>query len=205
MRADPGEIIPWGVGGRAPGSYPAVVDTRPISPRRDLVAASLSPSLTRLLALVRVDLPPAPRGPRTARLLLASVVAVAGSLAADAVLVALGTHLFPGTKGYGHFRFADYARLTVIGVVIACAAWPVVTRISSSPRWLFLRQAVAVTLVLWLPDVWILAQGQPARAVAVLMVMHVAIAVVTYNALVRLAPAVSPRGAQPASPSGGAG
>jgi len=33
-----------------------------------------------------------------------------------------------------------------------------------------------------------LKQGQPAKAVAVLMCMHVAIALVTYNALVRLAP-----------------
>jgi len=42
--------------------------------------------------------------------------------------------------------------------------------------------------VLWLPDVFILMKGQPAKAVAVLFVMHVAIALVTYNALVRLAP-----------------
>jgi hypothetical protein len=47
--------------------------------------------------------------------------------------------------------------------------------------------AVAVTLVLWLPDIYILAHGQPPRAVAVLFVMHLAIAVVTYNCLVRLA------------------
>ena len=138
--------------------------------------------------MVRVDFPSEARRPAAPRLVLASVLAVVGSLAADAALVAVGTRVFPGTKGYVHFQFSDYARLTVIGVVIACAAWPVVTRISSSPRWLFLRQAVAVTLVLWLPDVWILSKGQPAEAVAVLMVMHLAIAVVTYNLLVRLAP-----------------
>ena len=56
------------------------------------------------------------------------------------------------------------------------------------PRWMFLRMAVLVTIVLWLPDLYILAKGQPARAVAFLMVMHLAIAVVTYNLLVRLAP-----------------
>jgi hypothetical protein len=48
--------------------------------------------------------------------------------------------------------------------------------------------AILVTLVLWLPDIYILFRGQPAEAVAVLMVMHVAIAVITYNLLVRLAP-----------------
>ncbi len=62
-----------------------------------------------------------------------------------------------------------------------------VTRISSVPRWLFLRMAVLVTLVLWLPDLYILAKGEPLREVAVLMVMHLAIAVVTYNCLVRIA------------------
>jgi hypothetical protein len=64
----------------------------------------------------------------------------------------------------------------------------VVTRISSQPRWLFLRLAVLVTLVLLAPDAWILLQGEPAKAVAVLVVMHLAIAVVTYNCLVRIAP-----------------
>ena len=45
-----------------------------------------------------------------------------------------------------------------------------------------------VTLVLWLPDLYIWHQGQSAQAVLVLMAMHLAIALVTYNLLVRLAP-----------------
>jgi len=63
----------------------------------------------------------------------------------------------------------------------------VVTRISSAPRWLFFRLAVLVTLVLWLPDLYLLDLGQPGRAVAVLMAMHLAIALVTYNSLVHIA------------------
>jgi hypothetical protein len=93
------------------------------------------------------------------------------------------------TRGYVHFRFCDYAKLTVIGVIIACAAWPVVTRLTSAPRWLFVRLAILVTLVLWLPDLYILYRGQPPRAIAVLMLMHLAIALVTYNLLVHVAPA----------------
>ena len=151
------------------------------------MAVQLPPPLDRALRLARVDFAPAHRQPSAARVAAASVISVAGSLAADAVLVAIGTVIFPSTKGYVHFRFSDYAKLTVIGVVIACLAWPVVTRISSAPRWLFLRMAVLVTLVLWLPDLYILASGEPLRAVAVLMVMHLAIAVVTYNCLVRIA------------------
>lgn len=141
-----------------------------------------------LLALVRVDFPERPASPRALNWCLATCAALVGSLGADMAIVAVGKALFRSLSAYPHFRFGDYSRLTVIGVVIACIAWPVTVFISSEPRWLFLRMAIAVTLVLWLPDLWILIHGQPGRAVAVLMVMHVAIAVVTYNALVRLAP-----------------
>ncbi len=143
--------------------------------------------LDRPLDLLKVDFAPRHRQPSPFRCVVATVLALAGSLIADAALVAIGTHVFPSTKGYVHFRFADYARLTVIGVLIACVAWPIVTRISSAPRWLFLRLAVLVTLGLFLPDFYILSKGSSGEAVAVLMSMHVAIALVTYNLLVHLA------------------
>jgi hypothetical protein len=146
---------------------------------------AVQPLLTRF----HVDFKPGGPLPVWPGLVLATVVALAGSLLADALLVAAGTKVFPSTEGYGHFQFQDYAKLTVIGVIIACVAWPIVNRISSRPRWLFLGMAVVVTIVLLLPDLWILMRGAPAMAVLVLVVMHLAIAVVTYNALVRLAPA----------------
>lgn len=146
------------------------------------------------MELARIDRSPSHRQPSAVRAVAATVLSLAGSLAADAILVAIGTHLFPSTKGYGHFHFSDYAKLTVIGVIIACVAWPIVTRITWAPRWMFFRMAIAVTLVLWLPDLYILVQGQPAKAVAVLMVMHLAIALVTYNVLVHVAPVSSPEG-----------
>jgi len=140
---------------------------------------------------MRIDFGSTPsyRQPVLARVVIATVLSVIGSLAADAVLVAIGTHAFPSTKGYVHFQFHDYAKLTIIGIIVACIAWPLVVRISSSPRWLFLRLAIVVTLVLLLPDLYILHQGQPFKAVAILMLMHLGIGVITYNALVRLAPA----------------
>jgi Family of unknown function (DUF6069) len=148
-----------------------------------------APDVTeRVLAWARIDLSPSHQPPTWWRVALATILSLAGSLAADALLVFIGTRLFPSTKGYSHFQFHDYAKLTVIGVLIACAAWPVVARISSAPRWLFFRLAIAVTLVLLLPDVYIWHQGQPVQAVLVLMVMHLAIALVTYNLLVHLAP-----------------
>jgi Family of unknown function (DUF6069) len=156
----------------------------------------------RLLSLLHLDLAPRHRQPGWLRLLAATLGAIAGSLAADALLVVIGQAVFPSTRGYMHFQFSDYAKLTVIGVIIACIGWPVVTRISSAPRWVFLRLAIVTTLVLWLPDLYILHGGAPPKAVAVLMVMHVAIAVVTYNLLVRGAP-VGPAPATGAPQSAG--
>jgi hypothetical protein len=147
----------------------------------------LPPPLDRVLGLLRVDFAPDRRPPSAISVAAATILSIAGSLAADALLVVIGQAVFPAVKGYQHFQFSDYSKLTVIGVLIACRAWPVVTRISSAPRWLFLRMAIAVTLVLWVPDVYILALGQPPKAVAVLFIMHLAIAVVTYNCLVHLA------------------
>src|ERR1700733_15145498 len=144
--------------------------------------------LDRAVDCGRVDLGPAHRQPSILRLAVASALSVLGSIAADALLFSIGEAVFPATRGYSHFQFGDYAKLTIFGVVIACLAWPVVTRFTSAPRWVFLRLTVLVTLVLWLPDLWILYKGQPGDAVGVLMVMHLAIALVTYNLLVRLAP-----------------
>jgi hypothetical protein len=144
--------------------------------------------LERLLALCRVDFAPQRRPPPAWRVIVATMASIALSLLADAALVAIGTAIFPSTKGYAHFQFADYAKLTVIGVIVACVAWPVVTRISSAPRWLFFRLALLVSAVLLLPDVYLLLKGSPPKAVAVLVVMHIAIAVITYNLLVHVAP-----------------
>jgi hypothetical protein len=71
--------------------------------------------LDEIASLARIDLAPRHRQPLTGRVLLATAAAIGGSLAADAILVAVGEAVFPGTKGYVHFRFADYAKLTVIG------------------------------------------------------------------------------------------
>ncbi len=155
----------------------------------------------RIMGRWRVDWSHPHRRPAWAAVAVALVVAVVASLVANGLLVALGTHAFPALRGYGHFRLPDYAPLTVIGVVVAGTAWPGVCYLSPAPGWLYLRLAVVVTVVLWMPDVWLVVRGQPPRAVAILMVMHLAVAVVTYQSMVRLAP---PREA-PASDTSGAG
>jgi hypothetical protein len=150
--------------------------------------ADTATGVRRLADWARIDLPRGAAQPGPWRFVLATVVAVVGSLLACAVLVVIADALDPSLRGYGHFRFADYAKLTVIGVVISCVAWPVVTWFSSRARRVFLVLALLVTLGSLAPDVWILLQGQPAAGVLTLAVMHVALLVVTYPSLVLLAP-----------------
>jgi hypothetical protein len=139
-------------------------------------------------SFLRIDFPLGHAQPSVWRWLLATLIAVAGSVAACGVLVIVGESAFPATIGYVHFQFADYGKLTIIGVLFACCAWPFVTLVSSRARRLFLILAVLVTLVSFAPDAWILHEGQPAEAVSILIAMHVALAVITYPALVFVAP-----------------
>jgi len=74
-------------------------------------------------------------------------------------------------------------------VVGATIGWGILVHLSSQPRWVLRRAALVVTIVLLIPDVMILP-GNPKTAVLTLMVMHIAIAVVTYSALRWIAPAV---------------
>ena len=119
--------------------------------------------LRKILNLVHLDFAPRHQQPSGVRVVLATIVSIVGSLAVDALIVVIFQAAFPSTKGYAHYQFSDYSKLTIIGVIIACIAWPIVTRITSEPRWMFLRMAVLVTLVLWLPDVASWSAASPAR------------------------------------------
>ena len=55
--------------------------------------------LDEIASLARVDFAPQHRQPPASRVLLATAAAIAGSLAADAILVAIGEAIFPGTRG----------------------------------------------------------------------------------------------------------
>ena len=164
-------------------SAPRRAPRGPLGLSPDTFPEFLRPWLRRF----RVDFNPK-TPPPTLAVVVATVVAIVGSLAADAVLVSIGTSVYPKTKGYSHFQLSDYSKLTIIGVLIACVGWPIVARVSSQPKWLFLRAAIAVTVVLFVPDVAIWYLGQPVHAVFVLVWMHIAIAVVTYLSLILLAP-----------------
>jgi len=151
--------------------------------------AQARPSLPqRAAAYFSIDLPWGKRQPALGRFLTGAAVSVIASLAACAVIVAVGTAIFPATAGYEHFRFLDYAKLTVPGVVAASLAWPMVTLLSSRALRLFAWLTVAVTVGGMAPDAWILLRGDSPDAVLVLVAMHLALAAVTFPALVFLAP-----------------
>jgi len=83
---------------------------------------------------------------------------------------------------------SDYGTLSVVGVIGAGVAWYIATRYLATPRAIFFRVAVVVTLVLWAPDIWILIKHEPTRAVLFLVLMHLTVALITYNLLVFAAP-----------------
>ncbi len=144
--------------------------------------------INRELARVRLDWTPLDEPASPVRMALASIFSIVGALAANVGLVRMATTAFPSIKDYSHFHFIDYGSLTVLGVVGACVAWLVVSRISSSPRWFFVRLTIVVTVLLLSPDVWLLEGHQPVEAVLTLVSMHIVIALLTYNILVRGAP-----------------
>lgn len=141
-----------------------------------------------MLRAVRFDTSPPHRPPNAALVVAATAVSVVVSLLADWLLAKLAVAVYPADRGYPHFQFGDYSKLTVIGIVGACIGWPIIVRFCAAPRWLYLRLAVLVTAVLLLPDLWIWHQGQPGRDVIFLVAMHLAIGVITYLAVVNIAP-----------------
>ncbi len=134
---------------------------------------------------------PAPHAvpPALRRVAAAGLAAAAVSLAADLVLVAVGRAAVTVPASFGKFAFGTYALLTVLGVAEATGAWAMVTRLSSRPKWLLTRLAALVTALFLIPDFLLLGTpGNPAGPVVILMLMHLAIAAITYVAVLTIAP-----------------
>jgi hypothetical protein len=119
----------------------------------------------------------------------AGLAAAAGSLAGDVVLATIGQAAFTVPASFGKFSFGTYALLTVLAAAGATATWWAVTRLSSRPKWLLTRLAALATALLLIPDFLLLGTpGNPAGPAVILMLMHLATAVITYTALIKVAP-----------------
>jgi hypothetical protein len=119
----------------------------------------------------------------------AGLAAAATSLAADVVLATIGRAAFTVPPSFGKFAFGAYALLTVLGVAGATVTWALLTRLTLRPKWLLTRLAALVAALLLIPDFLLPGTpGNPAGPVAILMLMHVALAAITYTALTKTAP-----------------
>ncbi len=132
---------------------------------------------------------PKAAAPRLGRLVAAGLAAVAVSLLADIVLAAIGQAAFTVPAGFGKFGFGSYSLLPVAGITGATATWWAVTRLSSQPRWLLTRLAALATALFLIPDFLLLGTpGNPGGPVVILMLMRLAAALITYTALIKIAP-----------------
>jgi len=129
-----------------------------------------------------------PSWPSGLRVVIVTSLATIASVLANAALAWLATSFDPALQHYSYFRLLDYGALTVVGVICAGVAWYFATRNLAAPRHTLFQVAVAATIVLWVPDVWLLIKHEPTRAVIFLIVMHLAVALITYNLLVFAAP-----------------
>jgi hypothetical protein len=127
--------------------------------------------------------------PTYRRVAAAGLAAAAVSLAADVVLATVGQAAFTVPAAFGKFSFATHPLLAVLGIAGATATWAALTRLSSRPKWLLIRLAALVTALFLIPDFLLLGTpGNPTGPVVILMLMHLAIAVITYTALTKVAP-----------------
>jgi Family of unknown function (DUF6069) len=143
---------------------------------------------SRVQDLTRLDLQRLSNRPGTSRIVLAGLVSVAASVLACVILVAIGKAAFTDGGSFGPFHFGTYAPLAILGVIGATIGWAILVQASSQPRWVLGRAAVAVTVILLIPD-FLLLPTNPTGPVVTLMAMHLAIAVLTYGALLLVAPA----------------
>lgn len=146
------------------------------------------PLLDQVMRVSRLDFRPSPRQPSILLTAVGIGTGVVLSVAVNMLIVHVAVGLDPALAGYQHFRLSDYGRLTVLGALIACGGWPVLTRVSSAPVRVYLAIAVLGTLVLWLPDLYILfVLREPVRAVETLMLMHVAVVSVSCLSMLTIA------------------
>jgi hypothetical protein len=122
------------------------------------------------------------------QVVLAGSAALAVAIGGDVLAVHLARSLFHVHGTYQPFTISRYGLFTFVGVAGAVAAWPIVNWISTRPRELYGILAVAVTLVLLLPDARLFQSTTDHSlkygAVGTLVVMHLWIAVVTYAFMV---------------------
>ena len=86
--------------------------------------------------------------PSGLRVAVVTAIAAIASVIVNAALVWIAKASDASLQDYSHFRLSDYGTLSVVGVAGAGVAWYIASRYLATPRVVFFRVAIAVTLVL---------------------------------------------------------
>ena len=122
-----------------------------------------------------------------ARGAVATVAAAIVAVCLDAGVAAIA-HALGVSEGFDPLHFASYAGLTVVGVLVAAAAWATIRSRSTKPRSILGRLVPIIVLVSLVPDVILGLSKQEAHTtwggVIALIVMHFAVAAAAVPAFV---------------------
>ena len=119
------------------------------------------------------------------------LAAIIVSVALNAAVAAIA-HAAGASHAFNPLEFPAYSTLTIIGIVVATAAWAVIRARASHPRRLLLVLVPAVIAVSFVPDLLLGADGNMTGiswgAGIALMSMHLIVAAVTVPTLLRVLP-----------------
>ena len=119
------------------------------------------------------------------RIALATLAAAVVATVVDLAIQEAARHLFDVSSDFNPFQ-GTVAPYAIGGVILAGLAYAVVRRVAHDPRRTYLRLAVVVLALSWLPDVGLLVVNDPGAtlpAVGSLMVMHAAAAAIAVGTL----------------------
>ncbi|MFI7123871.1 DUF6069 family protein [Amycolatopsis sp. NPDC049868] len=135
-----------------------------------------------------VDPKTARPAPTFSRVAFGVTIAAGASVLLNAAVAALAGLSHGSTGPRIGLEPAEYAPLTVLGVLLGAACWDVVRRKARKPR-ARLRMLVPVAvLVSFVPDFGILAVGASLLNALALVAMHLVVAAVTVPVLARVLP-----------------
>ncbi|GAB2979090.1 hypothetical protein GCM10023080_050640 [Streptomyces pseudoechinosporeus] len=128
---------------------------------------------------------PVRRGPRVVA--GGVIVVIVLSSLMNAVIAVLA-HEMGAPEDFEPLKPSSYTFLTALGVVLGALGWAIVRKVSRNPEELVRWLAPAVVLISFVPDFFLLDEGEVTGVVA-LLVMHAVvavIAVITYRKVMPL-------------------
>ena len=123
------------------------------------------------------------------RIVVATAIAALLATPLNLAIEAVTRQAFAVSPDFPPFQ-GSVVPYTAAGVILAGVVYAVVRRFARDPDRLYVRLAIAVLVISWIPDVALLFINEPGAtvpAVASLMVMHTVAAVTVVTLLVRIA------------------